>query len=69
MICSELCRFRCLVGIKGSHCHPGLKVSYILPADEYHKAGYDSSVSFYGETLGATIVAGPNTGVEELKKQ
>lgn len=31
-------------------------VSYMLPADEYRKGGYEASVSFYGETLGATIV-------------
>ena len=33
-------------------------VSYILPAEEYRKGGYEASVSFYGDTLGATIVAG-----------
>jgi len=43
-------------------------ISYILPKDEYHKAGYESSVSFYGETLGDTIVAGAIAGVGELGK-
>lgn len=33
-------------------------VSYILPADEYHRGGYEASVSFYGSTLGATVVDG-----------
>jgi hypothetical protein len=30
-------------------------VSYILTPEEYKKGGYESSVSFYGETLGPTI--------------
>jgi hypothetical protein len=33
-------------------------VSYILPAEEYQKGGYEASMSFYGETLGATLVEG-----------
>jgi hypothetical protein len=33
-------------------------ISYILTADEYGQSGYESSVSFYGPTLGETIVAG-----------
>jgi hypothetical protein len=33
-------------------------VSYILPADEYRKGGYEASMSFYGETLGGTLVEG-----------
>ena len=33
-------------------------VSYILPADEYRKGGYEASMSFYGETLGSTLVEG-----------
>ena len=33
-------------------------VSYILPAEEYRKGGYEASMSFYGETLGATLVEG-----------
>jgi len=33
-------------------------VSYILPAEEYGKGGYEASMSFYGETLGSTIVEG-----------
>jgi hypothetical protein len=31
-------------------------VSYILSADEYRRGGYEASVSFYGETLGAKIL-------------
>ncbi len=42
-------------------------VSYILPAAEYRRGGYESSVSFYGETLGETIVTGALAGVEKLK--
>lgn len=30
-------------------------ISYILPAGEYNKGGYEASVSFYGPTLGETI--------------
>ena len=33
-------------------------VSYILSADEYRKGGYEASVSFYGETLGKTVIDG-----------
>jgi hypothetical protein len=33
-------------------------VSYILPAEEYRKGGYEASMSFYGETLGNTLVEG-----------
>ena len=33
-------------------------VSYILPAAEYRTGGYEASMSFYGETLGTTIVEG-----------
>jgi hypothetical protein len=32
-------------------------ISYILPADEYHKGGYEPGVSFYGDQLGPVIVA------------
>jgi hypothetical protein len=38
-------------------------VSYILPPDEYRKGGYEASVSFYGETLGPTIVEGVLKGI------
>ncbi len=31
-------------------------ISYIISAEEYAKGGYESSVSFYGPTLGKTIV-------------
>lgn len=30
-------------------------ISYILTEDEYHQGGYETSVSFYGPTLGAII--------------
>lgn len=43
-------------------------ISYIFPADEYRRGGYEASVSFYGETLGDTIVAGAIAGVGELPK-
>lgn len=43
-------------------------LSYILPADEYKKGGYESSVSFYGETLGDTMVKGAIAGVAEMGK-
>lgn len=41
-------------------------ISYMLPADEYRKGGYESSVSFYGETLGDVVVAGAIAGVGQL---
>lgn len=41
-------------------------LSYILPAEEYPKGGYETSVSFYGPTLGETIVAGALAGVKQL---
>jgi hypothetical protein len=43
-------------------------ISYMLPADEYHRGGYESSVSFYGETLGPTVVTGAIAGVKEMPK-
>ena len=33
-------------------------ISYILSEEEYHKGGYESSVSFYGKNLGDVIVRG-----------
>ncbi|MBE0545773.1 MAG: neutral/alkaline non-lysosomal ceramidase N-terminal domain-containing protein [Verrucomicrobia bacterium] len=33
-------------------------VSYILPAEEYRKGGYEASVSFYGDGLGSVMVEG-----------
>ncbi|HEX3725885.1 MAG TPA: neutral/alkaline non-lysosomal ceramidase N-terminal domain-containing protein [Pirellulales bacterium] len=41
-------------------------ISYMLTAEEYRRGGYESSVSFYGETLGDTIVSGAIAGVREL---
>jgi hypothetical protein len=43
-------------------------ISYMLPAEEYRRGGYESSVSFYGETLGETIVRGALAGVEGLRR-
>jgi hypothetical protein len=42
-------------------------VSYILPAEEYRKGGYEASVSFYGETLGDTIMDGLVRAANGLK--
>lgn len=42
-------------------------VSYILPAAEWRKGGYEASVSFYGETLGDTIMAGVLRAAKGLK--
>ncbi len=42
-------------------------VSYILPAEQYRKGGYEASMSFYGETLGSTLVEGVVHGVDVLK--
>ncbi len=43
-------------------------LSYILPAREYDRGGYETSVSFYGPRLGETIVAGALEGVSQLGK-
>ena len=42
-------------------------ISYILSAEAYRAGRYEASISFYGETLGATIVKGALDGVRELK--
>lgn len=42
-------------------------VSYILPAEEYRKGGYEASVSFYGETLGSVMVDGVLRSAAKLK--
>ena len=42
-------------------------VSYILPADEYRKGGYEASVSFYGETLGTKILDGVARAADGVK--
>lgn len=42
-------------------------VSYILPAEEWRKGGYEASVSFYGETLGRTMVDGVLRAANGLK--
>ena len=33
-------------------------IGYALPAEEYRMGGYEASMSFYGETLGRTLVEG-----------
>ena len=42
-------------------------ISYILPAEEYRKGGYEASVSFYGETLGSTVMDGLLRAASGLK--
>jgi len=42
-------------------------ISYILSAEEWRKGGYEASVSFYGETLGSTIVEGVLRAARELE--
>lgn len=42
-------------------------VSYILSAEEWRKGGYEASVSFYGETLGSTMVEGVLRAAKGLK--
>jgi neutral ceramidase len=42
-------------------------VSYALPADEYRKGGYEASMSFYGETLGQTLVENASRAAAALK--
>jgi neutral ceramidase len=41
-------------------------ISYILSADQYTQGGYEASVSFYGETLGPTVVSASKAAVEQL---
>ena len=41
-------------------------ISYILSKDEYRAGGYEASVSFYGPTLGKTVVDGALEGVKNL---
>jgi len=43
-------------------------LSYILPTEEYQRGGYESSVSFYGETLGNVMVDGAVAGVRAMPK-
>ncbi len=42
-------------------------ISYILTPEAYRTGKYEASISFYGETLGPTIVQGALKGVEQLK--
>ena len=41
-------------------------ISYILSEDQYGQGGYEASVSFYGPTLGKSIVDGALEGVKNL---
>ena len=41
--------------------------TYILPAEEYRKGGYEASMSSYGDNLGNVIVEGIVEGVRGLK--
>ena len=41
-------------------------VSYVLPAEEYRRGGYEASMSFYGEKLGSTLVEGIIRGARGL---
>ena len=41
-------------------------VSYVLPAEEYRRGGYEASMSFYGEKLGSTLVEGIIGGARGL---
>ena len=43
-------------------------ISYILPADQYERGGYEASVSFYGSGLGNCVVRAAVDGVAELAK-
>ncbi len=43
-------------------------ISYMLTAEEYGRGGYVSSVSFYGDTLGETMVKGAIEGASEMAK-
>ncbi|MBM3883735.1 MAG: hypothetical protein FJ387_29175 [Verrucomicrobia bacterium] len=42
-------------------------ISYILPAEEYRRGGYEASMCFYGETLGQTILEGVVRGAQTLR--
>ena len=42
-------------------------VSYILSASDYEQGGYEASVSFYGATLGQTIVDGARRAIDRLE--
>ena len=44
-------------------------ISYILSAEEYRQGGYEASVSFYGPTLGPTLVKAVLQVAEPLAKQ
>jgi hypothetical protein len=41
--------------------------SYVLPAEEYQRGGYEASMSLYGETLGATMMEGVIRAAKALR--
>jgi hypothetical protein len=41
--------------------------SYVLPAEEYQRGGYEASMSFYGDTLGATMMEGMVRAAKALR--
>ena len=43
-------------------------ISYILTEDEYHQGGYETSVSFYGPTLGIVVQNGMLNAADKLIK-
>ncbi len=43
-------------------------LSYILQPSEYHRGGYEASMSFYGEGLGARVVEGMVRAAGEIAK-
>jgi hypothetical protein len=42
-------------------------ISYMLAPPEYHRGGYEASMSFYGDGLGPVIVDGVAKGASALK--
>ncbi len=41
-------------------------ISYVLTAEEYHRGGYESSVSFYGPDLGAALLRAAKQVAQDL---
>ncbi len=42
-------------------------ISYMLAPSEYHRGGYEASMSFYGDGLGPAIVEGVARGAGRLR--
>jgi neutral ceramidase len=42
-------------------------ISYMLSAKEYTRGGYEATISFYGETLGPTVVEAVAKNASSLK--